>query len=389
MSLTSRVFAPTASHELARVVAALLAPSGHAASRLIARQPVSTLDRLVRGPTGLGTSAFRPFERATDDRSAPRLYCPGPVRDDEALGEEVNDRLVAWARQVGIYAGQLDHLRAANFGRLMMLTYPETDDPDRLLAAGKCVLAEWAADDHYCDDDDAGADPRLLAPRLAIAMTALDPAHLPTRYAPELEQAMREDPVLVGLRSALEHMPQYATPAQMARWCYDSAELFVAFDAEAGWRNAGRVPPVWEYLAVREINSFMPCIALIDPVSGYELPASEYSQPEVRRAVKAANLAGTLINDLYSMAREDRGEGLDFTLPTLIAAEENCSMREAIERSVAIHNELMHTFESSAATLSVIGSPALQRFLTGVWAWLGGNREWHRTSARYHSPANA
>jgi 2-methylisoborneol synthase len=215
--LTSRVFAPTASHELARVVAALLAPSGHAASRLIARQPVSTLDRLVRRPTGLGTSAFRPFERATDDRSAPQLYCPGPVRDDEALGEEVNDRLVAWARQVGIYAGRLDHLRAANFGRLMMLTYPQTDDPDRLLAAGRCVLAEWAADDHYCDDDAAGADPQLLAPRLAIAMTALDPAHLPTRYAPELEQAMREDPVLVGLRSAVEHMPRYATPAQMAR----------------------------------------------------------------------------------------------------------------------------------------------------------------------------
>jgi hypothetical protein len=37
-------------------------------------------------------------------------------------------------------------------------------------------------------------------------------------------------------------------------------------------------------------------------------------------------------------------------------------MREAIERSVAIHNKLMHTFESSAATLGVIGSPALQRF---------------------------
>jgi 2-methylisoborneol synthase len=92
---------------------------------------------------------------------------------------------------------------------------------------------------------------------------------------------MREDRVLVGLRSAVEHMPRYATPAQMARWCYDSAELFVVFDAEAGWRNAGRVPPVWEYLVVREINSFMPCIALIDPVSGYELPASEYSQPDV------------------------------------------------------------------------------------------------------------
>ncbi len=96
-----------------------------------------------------------------------------------------------------------------------------------------------------------------------------------------------------------------------------------------------------------------------------------------------------MINDLYSMVREDRGDGLDFALPTLIAAEEDCSMREVIERSVAIHNELMRTFELSAATLGVIGSPVLRRFLGGVWAWLGGNREWRRTSVRYHSPVNA
>ncbi len=141
------------------------------------------------------------------------------------------------------------------------------------------MLVEWAVGDRYCDDAAAGAAPRLLAPWLVIAMTALDSAHLATRYAPGLEQVMGQDLVLVGLCSAVGHMSQYATSAQMARWCYDSAELFVAFDAEGGWRNAGRVPPVGAYLVVREINSFMSCIALIDPVSGYELPVSEYSQP--------------------------------------------------------------------------------------------------------------
>ena len=43
-------------------------------------------------------------------------------------------------------------MRAANFGRLIMLAHPDTDDPDRLLAAAKCALAEWSVDDHYCDD---------------------------------------------------------------------------------------------------------------------------------------------------------------------------------------------------------------------------------------------
>jgi 2-methylisoborneol synthase len=44
----------------------------------------------------------------------------------------------------------------------------------------------------------------------------------------------------------------------------------------------------------------------------------------------------------------------------------------------------MHTFVAEAAVLSALGSPALRRFLADIWAWLGGSREWHSTSARYH-----
>jgi 2-methylisoborneol synthase len=29
----------------------------------------------------------------------------------------------------------------------------------------------------------------------------------------------------------------------------------------------------------------------------------------------------------------------------------------------------------------------LGRFLTGVWAWMGGSKQWHATSARYHAAA--
>ena len=77
------------------------------------------------------------------------------------------------------------------------------------------------------------------------------------------------------------------------------------------------------------------------------------------------------------------GHGLRH-LPKVIAAEEKCSPQEAIERTVQIHNELMHTFVAEAAVLSHLGSPALRRFLADIWAWLGGSREWHSTSACYH-----
>lgn len=89
---------------------------------------------------------------------------------------------------------------------------------------------------------------------------------------------------------------------------------------------------------------------------------------------------------MYSMATES---DVDFDLPKVIAAEEGCSPQEALERSVEIHNELMHTYEAEAAVLSQVGSLALRRFLIDIWGWLGGNREWHSTTKRYHAASDA
>ena len=47
--------------------------------------------------------------------------CPPAVRDDRALGEQVNAQLIDSAEQVGTYPGPLDRLHKASIGRLMML----------------------------------------------------------------------------------------------------------------------------------------------------------------------------------------------------------------------------------------------------------------------------
>ncbi|WKX69107.1 family 2 encapsulin nanocompartment cargo protein terpene cyclase [Streptomyces sp. XD-27] len=401
MSLLSRITAPAAGHDVARLVATLLThhqgarPSAPRALPGTAARSAGTV--LPTGPTGLGTSAARiaagkpaggaPGSSDGGEHGAggvPELYCPPALRDDPALGQEVNDRLVAWADEVGIYAGRLDRVRAADFGRLMMLAHPDTDDPDRLLAAGKCALAEWATDDYYCDDETTGSTPELLGSQLGTAYAAADPAHLPARYAPAWEKDLRDDPVRVALRSAFAHLARYAEPSQVARLRHEIAVLFVGYGQEGSWRTRGHMPGVPEYLAHRQINSFLPCIALADAVGGYALPATEYADPRVRRAVTMAATAATLVNDLYSMTKEHDSGGVEFNLPVVIAEAERCSTREAIERSAEIHDELVRAFETEAAALVLTGSPQLRRFLAGVWAWIGGNREWHAGSPRYN-----
>ncbi|MBR8745097.1 family 2 encapsulin nanocompartment cargo protein terpene cyclase [Nocardiopsis sp. MG754419] len=428
MSLMSRMSASGAGHETAELVAALLRdPQRPGNPDLLAGAPRAAVPSTSRpgalgGPTGLGTSAARVLlpARATtparvgapdrseagprarvlpripvapagpgaasagagsDDTSVPVLYCPPAVRDDPALGEEVDDRLVEWAAEVGIYPGQLDRVRSAGFGRLIMLAHPETDDPDRLLAAAKCALSEWSVDDHYVDGEAEEARPELLGQRLAIAHSVIDQAHLPVAYAPRLEEVVRADPVMVALRDALRNLGGYASHAQARRLRHELAIMFVAYNQEAVWATSGHRPPVWEFLMHRHENSFVPCMVLIDTLAGYELSQAEFSDPRVRRVFTLAGSASVIVNDLYSMGKEDPS---DFSLPRLIETEEGCSSREAVERSVLLHDEIMHTYEAEAAALALTGSPELRRFLAGVWAWLGGSREWHARTARYH-----
>lgn len=422
MSVLSRVGASAATSEVAAAVAALFADPGRPAPRdplgavdgspgsvgdpsglgtsatrigrvgaeTVARSPVAVLERDLLEPpvvpAGLGTSAMRAFSRPAGRGGGPELFCPPAVRDDEGLGNLVNDGLVAWAEEVGVYPGQLERLRTADFGRLIMLTHPATDDPDRLLAAGKCIVAEWATDDHFLDDEALGGDPTTIAARLGISYAAIDPADLPVKYAAHLDRALAEEPVAVAYRSAFEHLARYATPTQIARLHHELAVMYMAYNHEANWRLTNRVPPVYEYLVHRHENSFLPPMVLVDPIAGYELPTHEFADRRVRRVFCLAGTASVVLNDLYSMSKES---DTDFDLPKVLAAEDGCSPDEAIARTVDIHNELMHTFVAEATVLSGLGSPGLRRFLLDIWAWLGGNREWHSTSGRYNDHEGA
>ena len=409
MSLMSRLLAPSVSGDPAELAAAVLADMRAAPSFELSALLADTTDRPeptppsllfpTEQPSTLGMSAARlpllladrprepaplPPEPAVDEDSdeAPELFCPGPVRDNPALGEEVNERMVEWAGEVGIYDGRLEHLRSCGFGRLIMLTHPGTDDPDRLLAAAKVVVAEWASDDYYLDEEEMGADPTMTAARFGVLYGVVDPVTLPQRYRHELERFIKEEPIALAYRTGMEHLAKYTSNAQMGRFQHQMAILFQALDQNASWRQTGRRPAVWEYYMHRYHNSYLPPMILVDAVAGYELPAQEFYHPRLRRAFTMAGMAAVLLNDLHSMDKEADD---DISLPIALMEEEGLSRQQAVKRTVEIHNELMHGFVAEAASMYLEGTPMLQRFLADTWAWCGGSREWHATSKRYHN----
>lgn len=313
------------------------------------------------------------------------LRCPAALRIDDALGLEVNDRLMKWIADIGIFPGKLNQIRASDFGRYAMLCHVDTDDPDRLLLQGQCLAALFAVDDHYCDDHTLGCDPRHVAPRLSFAIAAMDPAYLPRPFDAQLEIQLNCDPVLVGLRAYMQRVSQFCTPSQVARVRQISIAMFVTMAAEGAWRVYGTRPTVAEYLASRHINSFWPCLVLIDSIGGYEVPANLYSQPHVHRVTALAALATTLVNDLYSAHKEHLSEVGTFKLPYLLAAQHQCSLQEAIDRIADIHDDVMVEYETMERALLVEATPLLKRYLKGLKAWVAGNLEWHKHSARYQT----
>jgi Terpene synthase family 2, C-terminal metal binding len=115
---------------------------------------------------------------------------------------------------------------------------------------------------------------------------------------------------------------------------------------------------------------------------GYELHANLFCEPRFHRALMQAGTAAVLVNDLHSVAREAADELPDSNVVLLIAAEDNCSIREATERTVHLHNEFVRGVRGRPAATRgrrAGGAPAIPAGCAGMD---GGGFEWHSASNR-------
>ncbi|RMI39084.1 2-methylisoborneol synthase [Actinomadura harenae] len=322
-----------------------------------------------------------PAAQDGDDASSRRIkglkFHP-PLRDDRALADRVNERLMEWAeKEIELYPG--DELRAMFLafdpGRSVVMCHPDAASFEHLVAAGMLYIGENAVDDYFCEPD-LGGSPEGLGARLLVAQTAIDPLHTAKEQVPKWLAGIASHPALRSMRSAMNYFERIATPAQAHRYRHDICNLYLGYCAEAACIQTGRTPSVWEYLAHRQFNNFRPCLTITDAVGGYELPASMFARPDVQRATGLASNASTIVNDLFSLRKEMAQERVHHSLPTVIADEEDCGIEEAFQKTIDIHNELMDDFESLSALLAPT-DPVLARYLAGLSNWVAGNHEWH------------
>ncbi|MEU9372732.1 family 2 encapsulin nanocompartment cargo protein terpene cyclase [Streptomyces sp. NPDC048255] len=363
------------------------------------RRQSSALERILRGPSGLGTASLHPARRAEPSetpaseapvagRPIPGLYYHPIPEPDPARVEEVSRRIKAWALdEVELYPEDWeDQFDGFSVGRYMVACHPDAPTIEHLMLATRLMVAENAVDDCYCEDH--GGSPIGLGGRLLLAHTALDSLHTTKEYQPQWALSLHADAPRRAYRSAMEYFVQQSTPSQADRYRHDMARLHMGYLAEAAWAQTEYVPEVWEYLAMRQFNNFRPCPTLTDSVGGYELPADLHAQPAMQRVIALAGNATTIVNDLYSYTKELASPGRHLNLPVVIAEREGLSDREAYLKAVGVHNDLMRDFEAAATDLAVTCPvPSVLRFLRGVAVWVDGNHYWHQTNTyRYSLP---
>ncbi|MET9826752.1 family 2 encapsulin nanocompartment cargo protein terpene cyclase [Streptomyces sp. NPDC006349] len=362
----------------------------------------SALQRILRGPTGPGTTSLAladTYGQRPDPappaaappaagRAVPGLYHHPVPEPDPVRVEEVSHRIKRWAEdEVQLYPeeweGQFDGF---SVGRYMVGCHPDAPTVDHLMLATRLMVAENAVDDCYCEDH--GGSPVGLGGRLLLAHTAIDHFHTTAEYTPAWRESLSSDAPRRAYDSAMDYFVRAATPSQADRYRHDMARLHMGYLAEAAWAQTGHVPEVWEYLAMRQFNNFRPCPTITDSVGGYELPADLHAQPDMQRVIALAGNATTIVNDLYSYTKELNSPGRHLNLPVVIAEREQLCERDAYLKAVEVHNELQHAFEAAAADLAeACPLPPVLRFLKGVAAWVDGNHDWHRTNTyRYSLP---
>ncbi|CAL9461790.1 2-methylisoborneol synthase [Streptomyces sp. enrichment culture] len=323
-----------------------------------------------------------------EGRPIPGLYHHPVPEPDPVRVAEVSRRIKRWAvDEVQAYPPEWeDQFDGFSVGRYMVACHPDAPTIDHLMAATRLMVAENVLDDCYCEDH--GGSPVGLGGRLLLAHTALDPLHTTDEYAPAWAETLLSDAPRRSYRSAMQYFVQLATPSQADRYRHDMARLHMGYLAEAAWAQTDYVPQVAEYLAMRQFNNFRPCPTITDTVGGYELPADLHAQPAMQRVIALAGNATTIANDLYSYTKELNSPGKHLNLPVVIAEREGLSAKEAYLKAVEVHNDLMHAFEAAAAELAAsCPDPRVLRFLKGVATWVDGNHYWHMTNTyRYSLP---
>jgi len=239
------------------------------------------------------------------------------------------------------------------------------------------VVLDWTLWGFLADDqhDDLVRRPELLRARYL-------------EHAEVLEHGMSDH--ITGMHAALadvrDRVLDRSHPGCLRRFAEAARDWFGSMQVETENRVRTTPPSIAAYLRLRELTVGMYTeYALFDVTHQLRTDDGFWIEPDVRRLMTmAANIIGWA-NDVFSFAKE-REAGDPHNLVLLFGAEMGLAERDAVERSILMHDREMIRFlelEQGVRARAWIDPALSEPFLQLLRAWIRGNLDWALASERY------
>ncbi|MET9972914.1 (-)-alpha-amorphene synthase [Streptomyces sp. NPDC006356] len=215
--------------------------------------------------------------------------------------------------------------------------------------------------------------------------------HRPRRLLPMLCESVRilrdgqppESPLGAALADLQRQVQDRCTPAQAARWAWNSREYVHGLMYEAVAQTDS--VPLGSGLC-RSIRSLIagiePFHPLCEAAQPNEVALEELRHPVMQRLGRLSVDAAVWIADLFSAVKEQRAGGV-INLALDYQRAHQCSLPEAVTLAIRRINSTIAEFEELYGGIRPELSPAGVGYVEGMAGWIPGCYFWSRTVPRY------
>jgi hypothetical protein len=302
------------------------------------------------------------------------LWCPVPpaINPDWHAWERGT---LAWMESFGLDAEQREkgRLRSITAGELAGRTLPACTNPAGALFSAHSLLWLFAFDDAYCDEGRFSHDPSEMALLVAemdrIAETGWTTSDSPCARA------------LADLRLRLDEL---APPAAIARWV-QSMKSYLGYQVwEAAHRRRHSMPTIDEYAVARIRNGSMEvCAMTLGIAEGYDVPAHEMENPDIRALTEMTCCLVGLDNDIASYHKEHARGRDNLNLIDVIAHEHHSTPGDALPEAIDFRDAVLNAYLRLSDQVRCAAGGTTRRYMSGLSAWIRGNLDWSMHTARY------
>jgi hypothetical protein len=300
------------------------------------------------------------------------LYCPFTEGMHPATERVQRSSIEHWSSVLGLEPDSPDYRRfcAAGFGRLIGRCHPRAGEHDLQIILDFAIwLFLW---DDLCDEALSTSPERIQAMNEAAYQVmngeAWDPSAVPEAAT-----------LLYGLAEVRSQFLLRMPLSWFIRFSHDLQDYCEACVWQAQCLACGVIPDVETYSRQRRMTSGVyPALDLVALAEQVVLPLAVRTHPTLARLNRITNNLISWANDIISLPKELEGHDRH-NLVVVLQAERRCSLVDARQLAVEIHDEEMQRFLDTEREIPSFGDEldsAVARHVEGLKSWVRANLDW-------------